>query len=294
MSENIFELDKTFSTTRRVVKNNQDNGVKKSLFISKQSDRSGEGGLRTRGYYKRSESGKPLISVITVVYNGKEHIERAVRSVLKQTYDNVEYIIIDGGSTDGTLDIIKRYEDAVDYWISEPDEGVYDAMNKGVKILQGDYILFLGCDDHLFDVFHEIVDSLHKRTVSYYGDVLLSKNKKIYDGRFYPLKLFKKNIPHQAIFYSKHVFGNYKYNCKYITLADYALNLKIFSNKKYGLKYIPKTIAYYNNESGLSSTLIDPAFSLDRPELIYRYYPIFYYLIHISLRFISKIKKIRS
>ena len=261
----------------------QQTGSKKALCTG--------GGLHSQRKFNRNEPGKPLISVITVVFNGKNHIEQAIRSVIEQTYDNIEYIIIDGGSTDGTLDVIKQYQEAIDYWVSETDHGVYDAMNKGIQLSKGEYILFLGCDDHLFNVFHEIVYSFQEKTVSYYGDVILSKNKKKYGGKFYPLKLFIKNIPHQAIFYSKHVFDDFKFDCKYITVADYALNLKIFSNKKYGLKYIPQTIAYYNNEHGISSTLIDHVFSFDKPGIIKNHYSIFQYIIYKSLRFIFKIKR---
>jgi len=89
----------------------------------------------------------PLITVITVIYNGEKYLEQTIQSVINQTYPNVEYIIIDGGSTDGTLDIIKKYEDYIDYWVSEKDKGIYDAMNKGVKISIGLFVAFLGSDD---------------------------------------------------------------------------------------------------------------------------------------------------
>jgi len=282
MGGKTIEFNDKFSTTRNVVKD--------SSFLSGERNGRNEGGLRTRGYGKRSELKKPLISVITVVHDGERDLERAILSVTNQTYDNVEYIIIDGGSTDGTLDIIKKYDDVVDYWLSEPDKGVYDAMNKGIKHFHGDYVLFLGCDDSLFDVFHEAANLFDGSTTSYYGDVILSKNKKSYDGRFFPLKLFIKNIPHQAIFYSKHVFDEYRFDCKYITVADYALNLKIFSNKRYGLEYIPKTMANYNNEYGLSSTLVDHEFSKDKPSIIREYYATTFYWIYMILRFLFKRK----
>ena len=87
------------------------------------------------------------ISVITVVYNAKDTIERTIKSVIAQLYDNYEYIIIDGGSTDGTLDIIEKYRDKISYFISESDEGIYDAMNKGVLKATGDYVAFINADD---------------------------------------------------------------------------------------------------------------------------------------------------
>jgi len=259
-----------------------------NLFPREQLSTRGEGGLYTLGHVKRTEIDKPLISVITVVYNGEKYIERAIQSVINQTYDNVEYVIIDGGSNDGTLDVIRKYDEVIDYWLSEPDKGVYDAMSKGLGVVHGDYVLFLGCDDYLFDIFHEVVGYFNNKTTSYYGDVILSKNKKSYDGRFYPLKLFIKNIPHQAIFYSRYVFQEYRFDTKYITVADYALNLKIFSNERYGLKYIPRTIAHYNNESGISSTLVDHAFSKDKPGIIRDCYSKLYYWIYMLLRFAFK------
>jgi hypothetical protein len=99
------------------------------LFLPEGENRQGEGGLRIKGYFKKSLDNKPSISIITVVYNGEKYLEETIKSVITQTYDNVEYIIIDGGSTDGTLDIIKKYEDYIDYWVSEKDGGMYNAIN---------------------------------------------------------------------------------------------------------------------------------------------------------------------
>ena len=95
-------------------------------------------------------SGKK-ISIITVTLNSEKYIEDTIQSVIQQTYQNIEYIIIDGASEDGTLDIIKKHEDKIDYWIAEPDNGISDAMNKGLKIAKGDYVLFLQSDDYMAD-----------------------------------------------------------------------------------------------------------------------------------------------
>jgi len=133
------------------IKNVPSSKVHTKLFLPPHPQRQGQGGLRTKGYFKKSFNDKSLVSVITVVFNGKEHLGQTIKSVINQTYDNVEYIIIDGGSTDGTLDIIKKYEEAVDYWVSEPDEGIYDAMNKGIDVASGEWIWMLNADDYLIN-----------------------------------------------------------------------------------------------------------------------------------------------
>ena len=90
---------------------------------------------------------KPLISIITVVFNGEKKLEKTISSVINQTYDNLEYIVIDGSSKDGTIDIIKKYEDKINYWVSEKDSGIYEAMNKGILASKGDYINFMNAGD---------------------------------------------------------------------------------------------------------------------------------------------------
>ncbi|HNV46385.1 MAG TPA: glycosyltransferase family 2 protein [Spirochaetota bacterium] len=105
------------------------------------------GGLRMNGFVKRSRPGLPLVTVATVSYNAAADIEDTIRSVLEQTYDNVEYLVIDGGSTDGTVDIIRAHEHAIDLWICEPDRGIYDAMNKGIALGTGDWFSFMNAGD---------------------------------------------------------------------------------------------------------------------------------------------------
>lgn len=117
----------------------------------------------------------PLVSIVTVVYNNAATLEQAIQSVLDQTYPNIEYIIIDGGSTDGTLDIIRRYESELAYWVSEPDDGIYDAMNKGIELASGELIGILNSDDLYFDyTVEEIVRAYEAedRPCVLYGDML--------------------------------------------------------------------------------------------------------------------------
>jgi glycosyltransferase involved in cell wall biosynthesis len=110
-----------------------------------------EGGLRLGGIMKAGSPGNPLVSIVTVVYNGEKHIEQTIRSILEQSYRPIEYIVVDGGSTDGTIDIVSKYEDRIDYWISEPDKGISDAMNKGILLSTGELIAHLHADDYYAD-----------------------------------------------------------------------------------------------------------------------------------------------
>lgn len=111
-------------------------------------EKTSEGGLRKSGYFKKNMQGQPLVSIITAVYNDADYIEETIQSVISQTYPNIEYIIIDGGSGDGTLDIIKKYESAVDYWISEKDSGLYDALYKGFSLANGTYLSYINAGDY--------------------------------------------------------------------------------------------------------------------------------------------------
>ncbi|MCB0642106.1 MAG: glycosyltransferase, partial [Phaeodactylibacter sp.] len=96
------------------------------------------------------ENKHPKISVITVVYNAVDLLEDTLLSVLNQTYDNIEYVVVDGASTDGTTEIVHRYKDRIDRWVSEPDKGLYNAMNKGLAMATGDFVWFMNAGDHIY------------------------------------------------------------------------------------------------------------------------------------------------
>ena len=119
-----------------------------------------------------------LISIVTVSYNAVLTIEQTILSVINQTYPNVEYIIIDGGSTDGTVDIIKKYANKIAYWVSEPDKGIYDAMNKGGLKATGDFIQFLNAGDWFENehVIEKIFKDWYKRVDVIYGDMIIRRS----------------------------------------------------------------------------------------------------------------------
>ena len=119
-----------------------DKEIGKFFKYPKKNERFGEGGLRIKNINK-----KPKFSLITVVLNNKELLEKTIKSVLNQNFKNFEYIIIDGGSNDGTLEILKKYNDKIDYWLSERDNGIYDAFNKGMELSKGDYLGIINSDD---------------------------------------------------------------------------------------------------------------------------------------------------
>lgn len=168
------QLREHYSTTRRItrikpaIQDTPSSKVKNALFLPAHPQRKGEGGLRTQGYFKTGGylgdpaeiSASPLVTVITVVFNGAAHLEHTILSVLSQSYDNVEYIIIDGGSTDGSLDIIRKYDCAIDYWVSETDQGVSDAFNKGICASTGLAIGIINSDDWYEPYTAELIASM--------------------------------------------------------------------------------------------------------------------------------------
>ena len=178
---------------------------------------------------------KPLISIITVIYNDGKKLEETILSILSQTYDNLEFIIIDGSSTDGTIDIIKKYEDKIDYWISEKDSGIFDAMNKGILAAKGDYINFMNAGDFFIrkNLVKEIVDILNSEEIDFlYGDVNVGNNNIITNKIRYNTQFIYKTICHQGIFAHKKCFNKNMFDLKYRWMCDYKWLLECFLKKK--------------------------------------------------------------
>lgn len=225
----------------------------------------------------------PKISIITVTFNAGKTLEETIKSVIAQKKGIYEYIIIDGKSNDNTVDIIKKYAQYITYWISEPDNGIYNAMNKGINASQGDYIYFLGADDILLPgILEQIYIYLCDNSI-YYGNVIMKHKKNIYDGKFNSFKLVIKNIPHQAMFYPKTILQKELFNENYKLLADYYLNLCLWNKIKF--IYIPKTIAIYNDE-GSSSINKDIKFEKNRLYILSKNLPwyCFPYILYRKFR----------
>lgn len=237
------------------------------------------GGKRLKGLSTQNNSDRPLFTVVTPVFNGAKGMEATILSVRDQKYKNLEYIVIDGGSTDGTLDLLRKYEDTIDYWGSEPDQGIYDAMNKAIGLARGQWVYFIGSDDTLCDSLNAVAQYLHDDRTVYYGNVLLTGSQKIYDGSFGSWKLSRRNICQQAIFYPRGLFESERFSLLYPVLADWEFNLRIYSNHVFRFQHIPVLIAKYDNVSGVSG-LGDDRFKRDMGSLIREHLPAVCYMLH--------------
>lgn len=232
----------------------------------------------------------PVISVIIVVLNGERTLRRAIESVVNQTYANTELMIIDGGSTDGTLEIIECYKNRIVYFVSKKDDGIYDAMNHALDQCRADWCLFLGCDDVLIDCLHLVAAKLLDKQSVYYGNVIRRSIGDIYSGRFSKLKLTYRNICHQAIFYPKSCF-NKKYDIQYKLLADYNHNIELWGSGVI-FNYLDYVVADYNN-CGLASAG-DKKFSSCKVQILRTnlgfVFAILWYLREVTASIYRKIK----
>jgi glycosyltransferase involved in cell wall biosynthesis len=200
----------------------------------------------------------PLISVIMPAYNAGKCIRESLVSLCAQQFTAFEVLVVDGGSKDNTLAILEEFaaKDKRIRFISEPDKGIYDAMNKGVRLAAGEWLYFLGSDDKLYNdsVLATVAEVLQKTTANLvYGDVLMGNQKQRYDGPFTYEKLLSKNISHQAIFYQRKVFGLVgEYNISYKAHADWAYNIRCFNTAAVRVEYMNVLVAFFGT-GGISS-----------------------------------------
>ena len=237
--------------TTKLIFNDKIVSLKKKLFY--------EGGIRLRK--KNTKNKSPLFSIITVVYNNEKYLEETILSVLKQSYKNFEYIIVDGGSTDRTLEIIKKYNNKIDYWVSEKDKGIYDAFNKGMSLCRGNFIGIINSDDTYTKNSLKIISSYIKKKPVFdfiFGSV--RKHWGILHG-YKPNKIF-----YSWGFYSSHSTGFFikrssaqkvgLYDLKYKYHADYDYFYRLIVQKKMtGLATKKKEITGIFRRGGFSSTI---------------------------------------
>jgi len=197
----------------------------------------------------------PFFSIILPTYNSELTLDKSISSIINQTFKNFEIILLDGLSKDNTISIASSYNDTRIKIYSESDKGVYDAMNKGIKLAKGEWIYFLGSDDFLYnqDVFETIYKKLNKiKNHVLYGNVLISGNSgwakdgQIYKGKFSFQRLLRGNICHQCIFYRRSFIekNQLKYNLRYSISADWDFNISCHLHTKFS--YINQIVAVFN------------------------------------------------
>lgn len=194
----------------------------------------------------------PKVSVLTVVRNGQATLARAIESVVSQIDEQSEYIIVDGASTDGTIDIIRAHADRLACWISEPDRGIYDAMNKALSLARGDWVIFLGADDVLKPVLGAVMRELSDPRAVYYGNVEIEATSRMSGGRFNRYRLMQENICHQAIFYPRSVYEVKRYDTDVGMLADHKYNIELWGG---GTRFVhlPYVVSRFNDAGASSS-----------------------------------------
>lgn len=219
----------------------------------------------------------PRISIITINFNNAAGLLKTVNSVIAQTSSEFEYIIIDGGSTDGSRDIILQNKNALSFWVSEKDQGIYDAMNKGIKAAKGDYLLFLNSGDTLFEpatlgkALHELNDA-----EIVYGNMKIQKDNVVSDG-FMPDVLsfehmMRDTLWHPVSFIRKSLFGkNGMYDTTFKICGDYDFFFKVIIEKKVSTKHINKFISVFDL-SGISSLETNVALIRDEKTRVQRRY----------------------
>ena len=195
------------------------------------------------------------VSIITVAFNSAQYIEDCIKSVLSQSYPNIEYIVIDGGSTDGTVDIIKKFESKISKWISEPDEGIYDALNKGIKLASGTVIGILHSDD--FYTSNKVLEKVsnvfieNPNAEGCYGDLCYvypnNSNKIIRYWRAGDFDREKTKYgwmpPHPTCFFKTEVYKNYgRFDKSYKIASDYEILLRFIYKHKIKLIYLNEVI----------------------------------------------------
>ncbi|TKC12897.1 glycosyltransferase [Pedobacter polaris] len=224
----------------------------------------------------------PLISIITINYNNKTGLHKTIKSVIDQTNKNFEFIVIDGASTDGSTALIALYQEHFTYKVSEPDKGIYQAMNKGIKMAKGQFLLFLNSGDTLSNstILHQVTPYLYSSTGIIYGNsAYLEPNGKVI--RTYPDELsfdffFSQNLSHQASFIRKSLFTElFLYNEDYKIASDWEFFMYAICKANIAYRHIDLVICDYD-VSGISSiTTNHKVMNEERRLTLEKYFPLF-------------------
>ncbi|NND62536.1 MAG: glycosyltransferase [Flavobacteriaceae bacterium] len=222
----------------------------------------------------------PKISVVTVNYNNAEGLRQTIQSVIEQEQDEVEYIVIDGNSGDGSAAVIREFESNVDHWISERDKGVYEAMNKGIDMATGDYVLFLNSGDIFYNdnVLNEVAPILSGDLDIYYGNLVFSHSGKDMI-REYPKSFdfgyfLERSLPHPGSFIKRSLFDRiFKYSENYRIVSDWEFFICAILKEKVTHRHLDKVISTFELD-GMSNDPKNKAFiEEEREQVIRKHFP---------------------
>ena len=190
------------------------------------------------------------ISVVTICFNCEAVIENTIHSVINQTYDDVEYIIIDGASKDATMEVVNRYRDKIAYICSEPDRGIYDAMNKGLRACTGDYVIFMNAGDSFYNqtVLERFIPQIERETIIAHGDIMYIGNYFKYRSKPVPLEVMNKQmvVKHQATFIRVDYHKIHPFDITFRSSGDYDFFYKAYFTDNAKFQYIPLCVANYD------------------------------------------------
>ena len=222
------------------------------------------------------------ISIITINYNDKNGLDKTIKSVLGQTFTNYEFIIIDGGSNDGSSELVIENKANVDYWVSEKDSGVFNAMNKGIRAATGEFLIFMNSGDvfNAATTLEEVMPDLTNQSDIYYGDNFkespTSKRLKTYPEKLTFSFFYSSAINHQSTFIRKSLFDeHFYYNEDYKIASDWEFFVYVICHQNVPCKYLKKTIAIYDFTGISSSPKFSDLFAKEKQQTIEKYFPAF-------------------
>jgi glycosyltransferase involved in cell wall biosynthesis len=223
------------------------------------------------------------ISIISINFNNKEGLLKTMESVFNQTFQDYEYIVIDGGSTDGGKELIESNQHKINYWISEPDNGIYNAMNKGIKEAKGEYLFFLNSGDTFYniDVLDDISNKITDNLDVFYGNVNVVDNKGKQELRFFPENLtfnffLKQTITHQAAIIRKSLFDEvFLYNENFKLVSDWEFFICAICKLNKTYKKLNLTIVNYGLDGVSSDSIHKNLLLKERKKSLEKHFPLF-------------------
>lgn len=213
-------------------------------------------------------------SIITVCYNNRDGLEKTIKSVISQTYKEYEFIVIDGGSKDGSKELLEQYDDKIDFWCSEPDKGIYNAMNKGVKLTHGDYVIFMNSGDYFFN--NDVLNNIAK--IESNADIIAGNVKRIGSDR--PLhphlnsifeQLYRNTLNHQGSFIRRNLLIKYPYEEEHLKIVSdwkFWIETIIFNN---ATLYRTDLFVAFQDMTGISQDF--SALDKEREYVLNHYFP---------------------